>query len=203
MRRAALLAVLVAACGEEVAPPPVTLQMTVPFPAPTINPCDQKSVIASELRVSFHIGGNYSDVLTTSGSDLSAEGGIDDIQPGLVRPVMLIYEQSRDGFVTARQLAYWLTTVDLCLDSVPAAVTVTFPNDGIRGQLFYLQSEVEALPSGDSSPSCDDGLDEAKEWMQDLFFGDTPADAPLRNYDLDFDNDTVSNLDEACDNTLF
>jgi hypothetical protein len=190
-RLAALIAV--AACGG--APDEDTpLQLVVPF-ASALS-CPQRAIIGPELSVRVEIGGYSSCELEVDDSDLTASGVCGNIVAGTARPLVLIYEQTRAGFGLPRQLAYWLSFVQLCGD-VDRIVDVSLDNDGVNDQLYYLQGDVAALPVGASPRSCDFDLETARRWLQSLLAEDFP------DFTLDTDSDTTSNLEEACNNTLF
>jgi hypothetical protein len=191
MRRA-LLSIVLLGCGADDVEPPTS----VSFRWDAAITCPERAAVGQRTSAFLKIGGHEDCELTVDQATLDASGTCHGITAGTVWPLMLVYSMT-DGETPPTltlPFAYRVGFANLCEGALEAGVNPTI-DMGAAGstQFIYQQSEVDALPEGDSDPSCDNGLAEAKKWARNRIKEDT----------LDFDNDGCANLVEACGGTLF
>lgn len=197
MRKIAILATLACcACGGGDA----TVSFDTRVEWPLIDPCNARDSLM-EMQAVLDIGGHSSCALHVN-SDLSASGECSGITRGLVRPLGLGYWlPDPDAALVA--LAYVIGWVDLRTETLGAnitAVDVSLVADGVTGTQVDRDTELNDLPGPDVdcralTQAPERNLCEAEAWARQLLEQDS--------VNFDRDNDSQSNLQEACNGTIF
>ncbi|MFC1610678.1 hypothetical protein ACFL6C_06960 [Myxococcota bacterium] len=191
------------ACSDD----PVTASFAVQLKwMPAVTPCDFKSTIGANMDAVLDIGGHNRCELDVDPSTLVVSGECDEITIGIIRPLGLEYSWTEADLAETAHLAYLIGMADLrkeTLASDTTEVEVNLTGDGVSSAL--LDEEQEALDLPDVAPGVDDCrniVDEkekdfcrAKAWGKDQI--------TERGINFDKDGDDQSNLQEACNDTLW
>lgn len=187
-RMLAALGVALAACSEP--SPPATFSINIPWTAAAAQCTDTSGDLAG-LRASLEISSYPFCELAINPTTLAAYGSCADIQVGEVRSLAVIYRVVPiEAGVQPTVIAFHIGYVDLTGDDLADDVSVALAHDGTSGHLVRTTNELLALPVANGTE-----LREAETWLSAL--------AAERGYNLDADDDNCSNIDEACNNTLF
>lgn len=188
MKRVLLLA-LATGCGTDHGP--TNMQVSVPWTAATGH-CSSVSSDLARLGAVLEVSAHSPCQLAINASTLAASGTCEGIAPGLVRPLMIMYTVSAPSGGVAEPVAFHLGYLDLTPATLGGDETasISLANDGVRGRLVRTEADIAALPA-----SSNEHLRYAETWFDDV--------AAARKYGLDADDDNCSNLDEACNDTLY
>ena len=182
--------------------PSPTLHMTFSLPAPlAAADCVSSEAAPPNLKAALRVGGGYPDCpMVVSTTDSTVSGTCEDIQVGIVRPLMMVYTSEPDASKSAH-LAFHVGFIDLRPDNIDAGTTsvqLTLDDDDTKSEIAYYSAQILDMPGKDDDVSS--LLDEGRQWaraeIEDLERSGDPDS-------LDSDMDGCPNLVEACNDELF
>lgn len=193
MRATLLSVLLLTACGDIASE--VSFATTIQWSA-LVECSAGQTAIGQNMRAILDIGGHEPCDLTVNPITLEATGQCERITIGIVRPLGLGYWYP-DSDDALQALAYVVGWVDLKNVDNQDNIDVPLLGDGTSSVQIDTNAETEALPTEEECDTVVEvearNLCSAQAWARDR----------LALEDFDIDNDDLSNLEEACANTLF
>ena len=194
-------------CQPTIRQPTVTVNVTSTslLSAAGINSCAEQTTVASELQVKgFVLPGNDCD-LAVNPNTFTTSGSCVNVWTGGLSSLIVWYSLADPVSSTESLVAFLVGGVDLTTQGIGSAdtVSVDVPADGVSSAQLNTNAELIGLcdTSGVAGcvqlPASAQGLCLAKCRLQALL-SISANEAPF-----DLDSDGTSNLQEACDGTLF
>jgi len=169
--------------------------VSIPFLAQSALVNCQDRTRLSAMRATLKIAGGKDCPLQVNPADLSVSGRCENISPGKIRLLLLIYALKHPTATVVYSLAYAVSYVDLRAGPINENTTEVEVNFSTEN-MYYQQEDVEAqLPEG-KILALDDPQEAANKWAREVIFSELGDN-------LDKDDDNISNMTEACEGTLF
>ena len=193
-------------CVPTIRQPKVTVNITsASLLAPAgITACAEQSTVAPGLDVAASIRTGDSCEFTVNPDTLTTSGSCADVETGSVEPFVVIYSVEDPVSYEHAALAYLVASVDLTTQSIGsgASVSIDLLADGVASVQLNTNAEMVGLCAVGTS-----GCNDVAALARNLCFAEcTLAGGWVlggSNPPFDRDSDGTSNLQEACDGTLF
>ncbi len=198
-------ALMLSACGNGT--PEMTFATSIAW-APQVDCSAGQEALGANMRAILDIGGHEPCDLQVNSATLTVSGECERITIGIVRPLGLGYWYQAAPADDPEPLAYIIGWVDLGKDSLDERTTipVALTGDGTRSVQVDTEDEYAALREPPpSEPNYCQNLTDGRDTNRNLLCAESWGRSQLagRGANFDRDNDTESNLVEACNGTLF